>query len=44
MGAAIISTGAQTSQLSLLSNILFGVASFLGLWLIVSILKSGRLK
>ncbi|MEQ8754585.1 ABC1 kinase family protein [Coleofasciculus sp. G1-WW12-02] len=44
MGAAIISTGAQTSQLSLLSNVLFGVASFLGLWLIVSILKSGRLK
>ncbi len=44
MGAAIISTGAQTSELSLLSNILFGVASFLGLWLIVSILKSGRLK
>lgn len=44
MGAAIISTGAQTSQLSLLSNILFGAASFLGLWLIVSILKSGRLK
>ncbi|MFP4102607.1 ABC1 kinase family protein [Coleofasciculus sp.] len=44
MGAAIISTGAPTSQLSLLSNILFGAASFLGLWLIVSILKSGRLK
>ncbi|MEQ9624248.1 ABC1 kinase family protein [Coleofasciculus chthonoplastes] len=44
MGAAIISTGARTSQLSLISNILFGVASFLGLWLIVSILKSGRLK
>jgi len=44
MGAAIISTGAQTSELSLVSNILFGVASFLGLWLIVSILKSGRLK
>lgn len=44
MGAAIISTGAQTSQLMLLSNILFAVASFLGLWLIVSILRSGRLK
>jgi hypothetical protein len=28
----------------LLSNILFGVASFLGLWLIVKILKSGQLR
>jgi hypothetical protein len=44
MGAAIISTGAQTQQLSLISNILFAVASFLGLWLIISILRSGRLK
>ena len=44
MGAAIISTGAQTQQLSLITNILFAAASFLGLWLIVSILRSGRLK
>ena len=44
MGAAIISTGAKTSELSLLSNILFAVASFLGLWLVSSILRSGRLK
>ena len=44
MGAAIISTGAKTSELSLLSNILFAVASFLGLWLVVSIIRSGRLK
>jgi predicted unusual protein kinase regulating ubiquinone biosynthesis (AarF/ABC1/UbiB family) len=44
IGAAIISTGAQTPQLQLLSNILFGVASFLGLWLIVKILKSGQLR
>ncbi|HEY9821610.1 MAG TPA: AarF/ABC1/UbiB kinase family protein [Candidatus Sericytochromatia bacterium] len=44
MGAAIISTNAQTSQLSLISNVLFAVATFLGLWLIVSILRSGRLK
>jgi ubiquinone biosynthesis protein len=44
IGAAIISTGAQTPQLKLLSNILFGVASFLGLWLIVKILKSGQLR
>ncbi|MGB7444557.1 MAG: AarF/ABC1/UbiB kinase family protein [Coleofasciculaceae cyanobacterium] len=44
MGAAIISTGTQASQLSVLSNVLFTVASFLGLWLVVSILRSGRLK
>jgi predicted unusual protein kinase regulating ubiquinone biosynthesis (AarF/ABC1/UbiB family) len=44
IGAAIISTGAQTPQLELISNILFGVASFLGLWLIVKILQSGQLK
>jgi predicted unusual protein kinase regulating ubiquinone biosynthesis (AarF/ABC1/UbiB family) len=44
IGAAIISANAQTSQLSLLSNALFAAASFLGLWLIVSILRSGRLK
>ncbi|NET71584.1 MAG: AarF/ABC1/UbiB kinase family protein [Sphaerospermopsis sp. SIO1G2] len=44
MGAAIISSRAQTSQLSFVSNILFAAASLLGLWLIVSILRSGRLK
>ena len=44
MGAAIISSNAQTSQLSFSSSILFGAASLLGLWLIVSILRSGRLK
>jgi predicted unusual protein kinase regulating ubiquinone biosynthesis (AarF/ABC1/UbiB family) len=44
MGAAIISTNARTSQLSLISNVLFAAASFLGLWLIVSILRSGRLR
>ena len=44
MGAAIISTGASTQQLSLISNVLFAVASFLGLWLIISILRSGRLR
>lgn len=43
MGAAIISTNTQTSQLSLLSNILFAFASLLGMWLIISILRSGRL-
>ena len=44
MGAAIVSASAQTTQLSLINNILFAAASFLGLWLIVSILRSGRLK
>ncbi len=44
MGAAIISTGSQTPQLSLITSVLFAVASFLGLWLIVSILRSGRLR
>lgn len=44
IGAAIVSANAQTSQLFFLSNALFATASFLGLWLIVSILRSGRLK
>ncbi len=44
IGAAIISANAQTSQLLLISNILFAVASFLGLWLVISILRSGRLR
>ena len=44
IGAAIISTNAQTQQLSLITNILFAAASFLGVWLIVSILRSGKLK
>ena len=44
MGAAIISSEAQTSELSLLSTILFAAASLLGLWLVFSILRSGRLR
>ena len=44
MGAAIISTKTQTTQLLFVSNILFTAASLLGLWLIVSILRSGRLR
>lgn len=43
MGAAIISTGTSIGLL-FISKILFAVASFLGLWLIISILRSGRLK
>jgi ubiquinone biosynthesis protein len=44
MGAAIISTKSQTSGLALISNILFAVASFMGFWLVISSLRSGRLK
>lgn len=44
VGAAIISSNSQTAQLSFLSNGLFAAASFLGLWLIISILRSGRLR
>ncbi|MBD1867581.1 AarF/ABC1/UbiB kinase family protein [Cyanobacteria bacterium FACHB-471] len=42
MGAATIS--AEGSSLSWISNVLFGAASFLGLWLAVNILRSGRLR
>lgn len=42
IGAAIISTSQQTAQLQWLSSLLFAAASFLGLWLIGSILRSGR--
>ncbi len=44
MGAAIISNGSQTQELSLISVALFAAASLLGMWLLVSILRSGRLK
>lgn len=44
VGAAIVAVGSETTQMSWLSNGLFAVASFLGLWLIVSILRSGRLR
>ena len=44
VGAAIVAAGTQSTQMSFLSNGLFSVASFLGLWLIVSILRSGRLR
>ena len=43
IGGAVISSNAQTQQLSLINNILFAAASLLGLWLIVSILRSGKL-
>ncbi|PZO55619.1 MAG: ABC transporter [Phormidesmis priestleyi] len=42
IGAAILSTSQTTAQLQGLSSLLFAAASFLGIWLIVSILRSGR--
>jgi ubiquinone biosynthesis protein len=40
IGAAVISTAQVTPQSQLIANILFGAASFLGLWLIYTILRS----
>jgi ubiquinone biosynthesis protein len=42
IGAAIISSNAQTPELQLLSNILFGTASILGLWLLIKIIRSSN--
>lgn len=44
MGAAIISSNAQSSQVYWVSDVLFAFASLLGLWLVVSILRSGLLR
>jgi hypothetical protein len=44
IGAAILSSGAPTAQVHWLSDVLFIAASLLGLWLIFSILTSGRFK
>ncbi|BFM39574.1 AarF/ABC1/UbiB kinase family protein [Synechocystis sp. LKSZ1] len=44
IGAAIISTGANSQQWEIVANVLFSAASLLGLWLVISILRSGRLK
>jgi len=44
MGAAIVSSSAELSQVYWLSDFLFAVASLLGLWLIVSILRAGSWK
>lgn len=43
MGAAMISTS-PSRNLAIVSDILFAAASLLGLWLIISILRSGRLR
>lgn len=42
--AAIVSNGSQTQQLSLIRVTLLAAASLLGMWLLISILRSGRLK
>jgi predicted unusual protein kinase regulating ubiquinone biosynthesis (AarF/ABC1/UbiB family) len=44
IGAAIVSTGRQSSQVQLLTIALFIAASLLGLWLVYSIWRSGRLR
>lgn len=44
IGAALILANDQTGQLFWVSSGLFFSASFLGLWLVVSILRSGRLR
>jgi ubiquinone biosynthesis protein len=44
IGAAIVSANARTPELQLLSNVLFGAASILGLWLIIKIIRSGNLR
>jgi ubiquinone biosynthesis protein len=44
VGAAIISSHVQVNRVYWVSDVLFAAASLLGLWLIVSILRSGRLR
>jgi ubiquinone biosynthesis protein len=44
MGAAVITAQSQSVQVYWIAQALFGAASLLGLWLIISILRSGRLR
>ncbi len=44
MGAATITTGTATAELSIVSTVLFTAASLLGFWLIIGIIRSGQLK
>ncbi|MFM1841293.1 MAG: hypothetical protein RLZZ490_24 [Cyanobacteriota bacterium] len=44
MGAAIISVGSNSQQLTFVANILFAAAALVGSWLVISVLRSGRLK
>ena len=44
IGAAIVSANTHASQVYWVSDVLFAAASFLGLWLIWGIIRSGQLK
>jgi ubiquinone biosynthesis protein len=44
IGAAIVTASAQSRQLTIISTVLFATASFIGLWLVIGILRSGRLR
>jgi ubiquinone biosynthesis protein len=44
VGAAIVTASTQSRQLTIISTVLFATASFIGLWLVVGILRSGRLR
>ncbi len=44
MGAAIVTAQEKSSELYWLSTVLFVAASLLGLWLIISIVRSGKLR
>lgn len=44
IGAAITFSKTQSPQLFVVTSVLFYAASFLGLWLLISIIRSGRLK
>ncbi len=44
IGAAIVTASTQSRQLTIISTVLFAAASFIGLWLVVGILRSGRLR
>jgi ubiquinone biosynthesis protein len=44
MGAAIVSSSSGAQELPLIGDILFAVASSIGLWLVISIIRSGRLQ
>ena len=44
VGAAIISTAQPTPQLKLLSEIFFVIASLMGVWLVISIIRSTKFK
>lgn len=44
VGAAIISTAQQTPQLKLINEIFFVMASLMGIWLVISLIRSSKSK